>query len=119
MVWQGMNKRAFPRVNVACDISIDSPEVNLIKSKTENLGAGGVCVILDDELDKFSTVHLQIALTQDAFPLKCDGRIVWLVRSKRIGLESSVVKYDTGIEFMNISDTDRERIDRFIHNHQQ
>lgn len=119
MVWQGMNKRTFPRINVACDLTIDAPEVSVLKTKTENLGAGGLCVILDRELDKFSTVHLQILLTHDTFPVKGDGKVVWLVKSRRLGLDSSTVQYDVGIEFINISDADRERINRFIQNHQK
>ncbi len=114
MVWQGMNQRTFPRVNVACDLTIDIPSASVMKTKTENLGAGGVCVILDKGLDKLSTVHLQIMLTDDANPVKCDGRIVWLVCTKQPGLNATRVEYDTGIEFTNLEESDRERISRFI-----
>ena len=47
--WDGFNRRKFPRVNYPClvvlNVRIEETE-SVILSHTENIGIGGVCVIL-------------------------------------------------------------------------
>ena len=73
---------------------------------TENIGKGGVCVILDKSLEKFCSVTLTIYLKDGFPPLESDGRVVWAVKRKGI--------FDTGIEFLNIQAKDVERIERIV-----
>ena len=107
MSWSGLNKREFPRINLSCDISIHDGDVP-IKAKTENLGPGGLCALLERELEKLSSVHLSLELEPNTPPVRSHARIVWIVKSKELG--SKKVSYDTGFEFINISDADRLRI---------
>ena len=108
MEWTGLDQRNFPRIEVACDISIREHKNGGIKATTENLGAGGVCVILAKELEKLSEVRLRLTLDQNRSAVECDGRIVWTVRSKDPA--SQKVTYDTGIEFVNLKEDDRRSI---------
>ena len=112
MGWGGLDQRAFPRFRVRCDILIGPPKGGLIKAQTQNLGAGGVCIILHQELEKLSTVQLELGLEEGAPPIQCDGRVVWMVRSGE--LVSRNVLFDTGIEFVNLKAEDHQRISSFI-----
>jgi len=108
VVWTGLDQRNFPRIEVKCDISIHGKGGYVIQSKTENLGAGGVCVILQEELEKFSEVRLRIALDSEEKYIECDGRIVWIVKSKDPASQKTF--YDTGIEFKNLKGVERQAI---------
>ena len=112
MSWAGLDQRAFPRVSTQCDIAVGDHLQGLIKTKTQNLGAGGVCVILNRQVEKLSRVHLRLTLEDSITPIECDGRIVWMVRSKE--LVSGRVSFDVGVEFLNLKDEDRELIKSFI-----
>ena len=68
MTWAGLDKRQFPRVNAKCDISIQGRFNNPLHAHTENLGIGGVCVILKEELERFSDVSLRLALKEENPP---------------------------------------------------
>ena len=114
MSWAGLDQRAFPRISAQCDISIRDRIGGAIKAKTQNLGVGGVCVILTCELEKLSRVHLRIILEDSSQTVECDGRVVWMVRSKEPS--SGKVSFDIGIEFLNLNPKDHQAIAAFIKN---
>jgi hypothetical protein len=70
-------------------------------TQTENIGAGGVCVILPSPLEIFAPVDLVITLLHGMPPLKCGGSVVWVVKSAD-AKKTKTSCYDTGIEFVNI-----------------
>lgn len=111
MGWSGLDQRSFPRVQAKCDIWILEGTGGIIKTKTENLGAGGTCVILERELEKLSQVHVRLTLPETSTSIHCDGRVVWTVRSTEP--RSHRVTYDTGIEFLNLRADDKETIIAF------
>ena len=115
MTWAGLDQRAFPRVSARCDISISSGRGKTIRAETQNLGAGGACVILNQQLEKLSQVHLRFSLDQPKAPIDCDGRIVWMVRSKEPA--SGKTTFDIGIEFLNLKPEDQELITLFSQRH--
>ena len=112
MGWAGLDQREFPRVSAQCDISIHDRIGGAIKAKTQNLGVGGVCVILSRELEKLSVVHLKVTLENSTQTVECDGRVVWMVRSKE--LSSRKIFFDIGIEFLNLKPEDQDAIGTFI-----
>ena len=112
MAWAGLDQRVFPRVSTQCDLSIHTGLGGVLKTKTENLGAGGVCVILKQELPKLSQVHVRIGLEPTGSPVECEARVVWIVRSKE--LISGKISFDTGLEFIQLPVKDQERITHFI-----
>ena len=111
MGWGGLDQRAFPPVSARCDISIHDRIGGTIKAKTQNLGRGGACVILNRELEKLSQVRLRLTLADPNDPIECDGRIVWMVRSKEPS--SGKVSFDIGIEFLGLDVKNQERITSF------
>ena len=112
MSWGGLDQRAFPRVQTPCDIYIHGIFDRPIHSRTENIGGGGVCVILKEELIKLSDVRLSVHLEKDEPPLQCAGRVVWVVRSKEPA--TGKVSFDTGIEFTGLKTVELERIIHFV-----
>ena len=113
MSWSGLDQRVFPRVNTQCNIAIhDGQFAQGIKARTQNIGVGGVCVILDYSLEKLSQVKLQLSLPKSHKTIECDGRIVWMVRSKEPA--SGKVTFDAGIEFVNLPAEDKTKIEQFI-----
>jgi len=106
-MWQGVDNRKFPRANYPCKVVvIKGGSSKQFSTHTENIGKGGVCVVLEKGLEKFSPVALTIYLQDGHPPLECDGRVVWAVRRKEV--------FDTGIEFLNIQGNDVERIERIV-----
>ena len=108
MNYKGSEKRRFVRARFPCKIVIQTPREQVIKTHTENIGAGGVRVIIDTKLIISSTVGLQIYLGDEA--ISCEGRVVWAVDNQGPAA-SEPLKVDTGIEFYKI-DEESQRVTR-------
>lgn len=113
-MWNGLNKRRFPRANFPCLIRVRKKGSHrAFCTHTENIGVGGICVILEKDLGLFSPVELQIDLKDDLLQVECDGRIVWVVRRAEYE-KRKPNHYDIGIEFVNLKEEDRMRIDTIV-----
>ena len=121
MAWDGLNRRRFPRVIYPCLIKVSSKgqEVENLLTHTENVGIGGVCVIIKKEIKLFTDVDVEIDLLDTEDHIKAGGKIVWVVRRKAIESVKPMF-YDIGVEFSNISGKHKEHlketIDRVIKN---
>ena len=108
-MWEGMNQRRFPRVKCRCVVRLkQNDKVPAISTLTENVGLGGVCVLLDQGLDIFSPVDLEVTLSDGEPVLKAQGTIVWVIRRGDIKKGPS---FDTGIEFAGLTPQDRARME--------
>jgi len=99
-----MEQRRFVRAKFDCKIIIHAPKEHIIVSHTENIGAGGIMVIIDENLEVSSMVGLEIYLNGE--PITCSGRVAWVVENQG--------RYDTGVEFVKISEEDRRVIDNLV-----
>ena len=111
-MWSGIDKRRFPRANFECHVVVrrkDHPES--FSTQTENIGVGGICVILDKGLELFTEVVVEVALPDKQTPLISDGKVVWVV--KEAGRNK---RFDTGIEFVDLPEEQQKRIERIIEN---
>lgn len=113
-MWDGFNKRKFPRLLLRFEISISSaePSAKPILTLTENLGVGGACVILDKAFDRFSLCSIRLDLEEGQPPVECKGKIVWVVPTKSQGISSC--QFDTGVEFVDLDSATQNRIRNFI-----
>jgi c-di-GMP-binding flagellar brake protein YcgR len=113
-MWDGINRRKFPRANYKCLITIKKRlNSRTISTQTENIGAGGICVIIKDDLGLFQGVDLEIFIENGSMPpIKCGGTVVWVVK-KATGKKGSYV-YDTGVEFIDIRPEDRDRVTEVV-----
>ena len=113
-MWDGFDKRKFPRLKLRCEILIEPPEPGTppILATTENVGEGGVCLIQDKPLERFSRCQLRIELEKNIPKIECAGKVIWIIpRREPLGQKT---RYDTGIEFQEIKPEDREKIRSFI-----
>jgi len=114
-MWDGINRRRFPRIHYKCLIHIKKEKATkTISTHTENVGAGGICVVLDEDLGLFQGVNLELAL-ENGVPsnITCSGTIVWVIKKHPVK-EKGGMQYDTGIEFVDINDEGQNRVSKII-----
>jgi c-di-GMP-binding flagellar brake protein YcgR len=111
MSWSGLERRRFVRANFPCKIIVYAPQEHVISTHTENIGVGGVRVIIGENLKIHSVVGVEIFLTEE--PIVCKGKVVWVVE-KKIKSTEVLPLYDMGLEFMEIKEEDRLVIRNFV-----
>ena len=70
--------------------------------------------MLEDDLKEFHTVEIEIMLKDEGQSIQCRGNIAWVVKKKDLKGAGPVVKYDTGVEFVNINQADKKRIETIV-----
>ena len=109
MTWDGIDKRKFPRIQYKCLIKVcRMPQGHVLSTYTENMGVGGICVVLGERLELFEKVELELILRDGNLPISCIGDVVWVV--KKSAFDTTDLTYDTGIEFSKLGDGDLGRI---------
>ncbi|HNX91356.1 MAG TPA: PilZ domain-containing protein [Candidatus Omnitrophota bacterium] len=104
------DKRKFPRVNYKCLIKVAGSDGDEeFNTFTQNIGAGGVCVLLKKNIELFKAATMSISLPDNKELVTCKGTVVWVIKRHVAGGDDTY-EYDTGIEFTNISEPDRNRI---------
>ncbi|MBU9888512.1 MAG: PilZ domain-containing protein [Candidatus Omnitrophica bacterium] len=112
-IWDGFNKRKFQRVHLTCDVVVQPQgKSKAYKAVTEDIGMGGVSVMLEDALGRFDRCTISIELKDGEPPVQCLGRSVWVIPSGQTG--STKKSFDTGIEFLEIDDPSRKRLRSFL-----
>jgi hypothetical protein len=107
-MWDGINNRRFPRIEAQCDVQIiQEKNKKILKANVENVGIGGVCLILNEPLVKHEIVNLKIMLKTNLAPIQCQGKVVWMIEKKTFDAKGKEKEFDTGIEFVGISEWDR------------
>jgi len=113
-MWNGINRRKFPRASYKCLITIRKRlTAKTISAYTENIGAGGICVLIKEDLGLFQGVDIELFLDDDRPPIKCGGTVVWVVKKSEPRQKGSYI-YDTGIEFIDIRPEDRDKISETV-----
>lgn len=102
-------RRRFRRAKFPCEIYILTAPLHVIKCRTENVGAGGVRVLIDENLPVSSLVGIKLYLSKK--PIECRGKVVWIVKKENDKKES---KFDIGLQFHQISPEDRQVVDIFV-----
>jgi Tfp pilus assembly protein PilZ len=112
-MWDGFDKRRFPRINLQCEITIESHHAGRpVSAITENIGCGGVCVLLEQPLERFERCSLKLELSENMPRIETAGKVVWIVPTR--DLKSKKVLYDTGIEFDDVNPDFQRSIRDFL-----
>ena len=142
-MWNGVDRRQFPRAEYPCLITIRKyvpPEVAIL-THTENISIGGVRVIVDHRIDTATEVDLEIDLKDTMPNIASRGAIRWVreIEPKAMpaaqGRNTKVFKgtvswveeippakkglpprYDTGIQFIALKEDDKRRIEDLVQN---
>lgn len=111
-MWSGLDHRKFPRLVVACDVFVKG-EGNgyTLSTVTTNVSRGGICVMLGKALRKFEQVSVKLELDEER-PIECLGKVAWSIPAKVFRRQTNT--FDTGIEFVNLSQADSKKIEQFI-----
>ena len=113
-MWNGINRRKFPRASYKCLITIRKRlTAKTISTHTENIGAGGICVLIKEDLGLFQGVDLELFLEDKHPQIKCGGTVVWVVKKSEPKQKGSYI-YDTGVEFIDVRPEDRDRISEAV-----
>lgn len=112
-MWDGFDKRKFPRINLRCELVLrNAPDGETIQTQTENVGAGGVCVLLDRALERFSVPTLRLEIDPHLPWIECLSKVVWSVPC-RDPLKKRE-RFDTGIEFVGLEPGQQELIRCYV-----
>ncbi len=115
--WEGgLNRRKFPRVSYPCLLILRNNNENeneALLTHTENIGVGGVCVILRRPLKMFCPVEVELDLLDLKEHIKCKAKVVWNVQRKG-ELSRKPLFFDTGIEFVDLMQKDYQRLQEII-----
>ena len=113
-MWDGFNKRKFPRLSLRCELILknQTPTGLILRTQTENVGAGGICIMLDQPLERFSNLSIRVELDANLPWIECLGKVVWSVLSR--STNSKKESYDTGIEFVNLQPAQQDLIRQYV-----
>jgi hypothetical protein len=113
MVWDGIDKRRFPRIKYECIIKMrKTASPHIITTQTQNIGVGGICVLLNEKINLFEKVEIELLVEKTSKPISCAGSVVWVI--ERSWAEKESPQFDTGIEFLKLKEEDRGRIDKIV-----
>ncbi len=112
-MWDGFNQRKFPRLKLGCHISMMQGVLKeAIRGTTDNVGVGGVCLIQNQPLERFSTCRIRLDLSKGQPPIECDARVVWVIPRKDPAARETV--FDTGLEFVNLPAEESSRFQAYL-----
>ena len=113
-MWNGIDRRKFPRAVYKCLITIKRRLTSkTISTQTENIGAGGICVLIKEDLGLFQGVDLEVYLEDGNASVRCGGTVVWVVKKASPRSKGGLL-FDTGIEFIDIRPGDQDRISMIV-----
>jgi len=111
-MWGGINRRKFPRASYPCVLSVKRKDrEDTLSTQTENIGLGGICVILPRDLGIFAPVEIRLDLLDGQTAIECDGTVAWVIVSKE---DKKSESFDTGLEFTNLKRKDAIRINSIV-----
>ena len=106
-------RRKFIRLNINVQINyaviVDSTKY---ATTTQNISAGGICLMTDNPLKRGDILKLDIILPEDPPTISAIGKVVW-VKSFNIVTEEKT-RYDVGVEFTELSEAERKRIQKYV-----
>ncbi len=115
---ENLEKRQFFRLNLLADViySKKQPSTKEGLTLTRNISKGGICLIVYEPLSVNDLLELNIFLPDSKNPIRVDGRVKW-IREFTIGDPAKGKRFDVGIEYVDISDEDQNKIIKYVFAH--
>lgn len=112
-MWDGFNQRKFPRLSLKCEVRLNPEDSSrVIRATTENVGVGGICLLQDQALDRFSKCQIVLELSKEHPKIQCEGKVCWIIPHSQPLAKTT--QYDTGIEFVGMKAETRDVLRQFI-----
>jgi c-di-GMP-binding flagellar brake protein YcgR len=83
-------------------------------SYSKNIGKGGVCLVLYEELKESDTLDLKIYLPEDKIPVNTRGKVVWINEFTTEGMPRGQRMFYAGVEFTAMDEQQVEKINDYI-----
>lgn len=111
-------RRRFFRLNLLADLTFTRSSISEEEkvSLTKNISKGGICFIVYEQMSVGEILDLNVYLPDKNKPINVTGRVNW-VKEFSIGDPVKGKRFDVGIEFLRISEQDKEEIERYIFKH--
>jgi hypothetical protein len=109
--YESADRRKFPRADFSCRISIFYSQ-EVMEGRVKNIGAGGVLMSLDRELMRDIPIKLELFIAPQK-TIHCTGHVVWVLK-KSDNADPTHLVFDTGVQFDDISETDREQLRKLV-----
>ena len=109
-------RRKFVRAGIQSNIKwakdTDAEKEAKYEDVTKNIGGGGICISTNEKLEKEERLILEIELPNGK-TVHSKGRVAW---SNKLEIEGAKYgkSYQVGIEFIDISEEDREQVQRLV-----
>ncbi len=109
----GPERRRYPRLKAAViEYYLLNGTATEEPSFTRDIGAGGISIIINEEVAVETLLGLKIFLPNQNYPVKAKGRVAWVTESS---LKLPNTKhYDVGIEFIEINELDKQKISQYV-----
>jgi c-di-GMP-binding flagellar brake protein YcgR len=110
-------KREFARLDLNVKVDwkrtlVTSEPGQEFSDKTKNISAGGLCLVVYEKLDIGEILEIEMVLPSKE-TIRAEGKVVWISEYEIEGEEEETI-YDIGVQFVKISDKEREEISKFV-----
>ncbi len=111
--YSGPDRRRFARLQYALQIKyrVRTLGGQLQAAEVADISVSGIKVFFTGILKENDPVELEVTLAGSTMPFKLTGIIKWISAVPVLG------KYPGGIEFLNVSDDVKARLEKFIAKH--
>jgi c-di-GMP-binding flagellar brake protein YcgR len=116
--WSGSERRRASRIKYPCLVKIFANthyDNEIILTHVENISVGGVCIQLQQQFEMDLRIGLEIDLLDSSPNIRCKGKIVHSVESKK-STQKEHPLYEIGVEFFGLDSEDEKRIEEVIRN---
>ena len=108
----GIERRRFPRAEYPCKIVVRAPRLHSFSTHTENIGCGGIRIIIEEEFKVGNILALKLFLGKDQV-VHCKGKVVWAVSIKNPLVVGSSL-FDLGLEFVDLKGSSAQDIQDLV-----
>ena len=116
-MWDGMDRRKSVRAQYPCLITLrrNTASRQDVLTHTEDLSVLGVRASVKERMELTAEVDLEIDLLDTLPNIIARGNITWIKKITQ-DEDDEAVRYDIGIQFSQLKDEDRQRIQHVIDN---
>ena len=114
-------RRKFPRLKTELFVryKIINPPDEGLEGRTRNIGGGGICLVTREKIKPGTMLAMEIKFPYAVNPVLIKGRTVWTGESS-LGLSpAGHVQYDNGVEFLEITEENRQQIIEHVNDERQ
>ena len=109
-------KRRFPRIPLNIDVNykiLDNLNLNPSPTQSKNISTDGICIIMLENVSPGTNLGLDFKIPNSDIKIKAKGKIAW-IKEFSFGFTDTHKAYDAGIEFTDISEEEKTKIDFYV-----